>query len=140
MIHIVCGAPCSGKSTYVMKRAKPGEIVVDTDRIAEAIGSGKTHQADGTYLDAALKMRKTLIDYAKESKADAWIIHTKPSRTQMEEYKRIGADVVVLDPGIEVCKQRAETRPAGTIEAIEKWYKPETTSQQFADWFAEVTE
>lgn len=141
MIHIICGAPCSGKSSYVKQHAKPGELVIDTDVIAEAIGSGVKHQARGFCLEAALEMRRAAIEYAKSVDAESWIIHTKPSKSQMSEYKRIGADIVVLDPGIDVCKQRAEDRPSGTIEQIDKWYQndSETTSEQFAKWFSEVT-
>lgn len=140
MIHVICGAPCSGKSHYVKHHAKQGEIVIDADKIAEAIGSGVKHQANGVCWDAALKLRKVLIDYAKRSDAESWIIHTKPSKSQIEEYKRLGAEIVVLDPGIEVCKQRAEERPKGTVEEIEKYYRTETTREQFAEWFGQVNE
>lgn len=140
MIHVICGAPCAGKSSYVKEHAKAGEIIVDADRIAEAIGSGVSHQAEGACWDAALKLRESLIEYAKTTKANSWIIHTKPSKSQLNEYKRIGAEVVVLDPGIDVCKQRAESRPSGTIEEIEKWYRNESTAEQFADWFERVSE
>ena len=137
MIHVICGAPCAGKTTYVKEHAKKGEIIVDADRIAEAIGSGTEHNASGECWDAALKLRESLIEYAKSSSGESWIIHTKPNKRQIEEYKRIGADIVVLDPGIDVCKKRAETRPEGTVREIEKWYgcEEKTTSQQFAEWF-----
>lgn len=138
MMHVICGAPCSGKTTYIKKHAKPGQLIVDADRIAEAIGSGVSHCSKGVCLDAALRVRDTLIEYAKQSQADSWIIHTKPSKSQMKDYQRHGADIVVLDPGIEVCKRRAAQRPEGTIEQIEKWYTEQTTAQQFAECFNQL--
>ena len=141
MIHVVCGAPCSGKTTYVNQHAKAGELVIDADKIAEAIGSGTEHQATGACLSAALAARKTLIDYAMSTGASAWIIHTKPSDSQLAEYRKNGADVVVLDPGIDICKQRAATRPAGTVEQIEKWYGgKKSNAQQFAELFGQGSE
>lgn len=140
MVHVICGAPCSGKSHYVKSHAKPGELIIDADKIAEAIGSGVDHQADGICWDAALKARETLIDYAKQTNTESWIIHTKPSARQLAEYKRIGAEIVVLDPGIDVCKQRAESRPEGTAAAIDKYYRTETTREKFAEWFGQVNE
>ena len=122
MLHVICGAPCAGKSTYVQKHARRGDLIVDADKIAETIGAGTDHQASGLCWNAALAARETLISYAKKSSGDSWIIHTAPSKAQMREYRRHNADIVVLDPGIDVCKQRAALRPRGTVEAIENWY------------------
>lgn len=142
MMHVICGAPCSGKTTYVKQHAKPGELVIDADKIAEAIGSGVSHQATGVCLSAALEARRALIEYARASTTEAWVIHTKPSASQLAEYRKDGADVVLLDPGIEVCKRRAAGRPAGTVEQIERWYRGavKTNAQQFAELFGQSSE
>jgi predicted kinase len=34
MLTVVIGPPAGGKSTWVLERAKPGDIVVDFDRLA----------------------------------------------------------------------------------------------------------
>ena len=56
--------------------------------------------------------------------AESWIIHTTPSEEHMKLYEEAGADVVELDPGYDVCMERArrDGRPQQTIDGIEKWY------------------
>lgn len=38
MLHVICGPPCSGKSTYVREHAEDGDLLVDYDVIAQAFG------------------------------------------------------------------------------------------------------
>ena len=38
-LYVVTGPPCGGKSTYVREHAKPGDFVIDLDRLALAITS-----------------------------------------------------------------------------------------------------
>lgn len=37
-VRVVTGPPCSGKSTYVDEHANRGDLVIDLDRIAYAVG------------------------------------------------------------------------------------------------------
>jgi predicted kinase len=37
MITIVTGPPCGGKSTHIEENCKPGDIIIDMDRIALAL-------------------------------------------------------------------------------------------------------
>ncbi|MFC3238240.1 HNH endonuclease, partial [Streptomyces nitrosporeus] len=39
VVTLVCGPPCSGKTTYVRDRAQGGDLVVDWDALAQALGS-----------------------------------------------------------------------------------------------------
>lgn len=122
MIHVICGAPCAGKTSYIQQRAKPGDLVIDTDKIAEALGAGVDHMAEGICYKAALEAREAAIRIAKKSEGDSWIIHSLPSEQQIADYQRHNAEIIVLDPGIDECKRRAKNRPAGTMEAIDRWY------------------
>ena len=45
MIHVICGAPCAGKSTYVRANASPNETVIDLDSMALSMGADKSHMA-----------------------------------------------------------------------------------------------
>ena len=45
MITIVLGPPCGGKSTYVAEQAQSGDVVVDYDALAQALGSPTPHDA-----------------------------------------------------------------------------------------------
>lgn len=125
MIHVVIGPPCAGRSTYVKEHAKAGELRVDFDAIAQTLGASSKHESEGLVKDAAFKARDVIIDLAlKNSKEESWIIHTKPTAKQMESYKSAGAEFIELDPGKDVCLERAKAdeRPPLTYEAIEKWY------------------
>lgn len=41
-LTVVIGPPAAGKTTYVLAHARPGDIVVDLDRLANALTCGGT--------------------------------------------------------------------------------------------------
>ena len=125
MIHVICGAPCSGKSTYVKENAKDGDLRIDYDVIAQALGATKSHEADGLIKQAAFDAREGAIKTAlADPDSESWIIHTSPSEEHLKMYEEVGADIVELDVGYEECIARAERddRPQQTFDGIEKWY------------------
>lgn len=124
MIHVIIGAPCVGKSTYVRENAKSGDVIVDYDAIAKALGAGG-HLPDGDIKQAAFKARKAVIDYCVESKCEAWIIHTSPTDEQREAYEKAGAEFIELDTDMETCLQRAidDERPPGTEQIIRDYFE-----------------
>ena len=125
MIHIVTGPPCAGKSTYVSENAKDGDLRVDYDLIAQALGAVNSHSAEGLVKQAAFDAREgAILTALKNAEAESWIIHTTPSEEHIKSYEEAGADFVNLDPGYETCMERAKQdgRPQQTIDGIEKWY------------------
>lgn len=125
-INVIIGPPCAGKSTHVQATKKDGDVVVDADAIARAIGSTTPHGRAEPIRGLALRLRHSLIERVlSDVAADAWIIHTSPSRALLERYQKAGAKFQVLDPGIDVCLARvaSDARPDGTEEAIRQWYE-----------------
>ena len=127
MIHVVLGPPCSGKSTYIRENANKGDVLVDYDVIATALGSTKPHGAEGAIKDAAYKARTAVVHYLIENaeSVEGWIIHSEPAGWQMEAYKNAGAEIIELDADEETCLSRAEQdgRPPEEVEEIHKWFE-----------------
>lgn len=125
MIHIVTGAPCSGKSTFVEEHRKADDLVVDFDKIATALGSETEHDARGLIREAAFAARDAVIETAlKAEVGDSWIIHTWPTDAQLARYTEAGAEIINLDTDRETCLARAEAdgRPEATINGINKYF------------------
>lgn len=126
MIHVISGAPCSGKSTYAWGKAQPGQLVIDHDRMAQAMNASDGHDAAGNALKATLKARDAAIGEAlKHPDEEAYIIDSSPSEERIAQYQEAGADMITLDPGMDECIARAErdNRPEGTIQRIRRWYE-----------------
>lgn len=124
-IRVVIGPPCSGKTTYVQDRAKVGDVVVDFDRIAQALGFPEPFGSTGSIWLAAQAARRGAVAAVLEGlEGGSWIIHTRPSAERMRRYQDAGARFVVVDPGQAVCEERArdQGRPPDVFAAIEAWY------------------
>lgn len=117
MRHIVTGAPCSGKSTYVEEHAKTGDLIVDLDKIAQAFG-GKSREYDGIIKDTAIKARAVAVETARTSDAESWICDTYGKCAEDDD------DVITIDPGKDECIRRAKEdgRPDWTLDLINEWY------------------
>jgi adenylate kinase family enzyme len=122
-INIVIGSPCSGKSTWAKNESKHNDVVVDYDELAKAFGSKVEHSSSGSIRTVALAARKEAIKRILNGIDNhAFIIHTNPNDEAINSYIEANANFVLINPGKEICLQRAESRPEGTKEAIEKWF------------------
>lgn len=141
MIHVVYGPPCGGKSTFVKQNAKRGDLVVDLDAIASALGFGADHGAAGPVFEAALAARERLIEHALAQKTDAWIIDTNLWQKSRARYENAGAVFHKCDPGEAVCIERSKGRPEGTEDLIREWYRAHDdrpAREKFADFMQAV--
>ena len=134
MITVVAGPPCAGKSTYVRERARPGDVIVDLDVLAVALGGAPFEHQLGVW-EVAQAARRAAIDVVLgRLGVDAWIVHTQPSKYWLRRYGLAGAAVVMVDPGRDVCLARAVGRPGFTAAAIEQWYANSVGGYVRADW------
>lgn len=121
-VVVVAGPPCSGKSSYVAEHAQPGDVVIDYDAIASAIGAdGDTHDhhpvLHGITLHACDAIfRRALRDHHI---AGIWLIRSKPRGSDLA----MATELVVLDTPLEECYRRAVAadRPERVLELIEGW-------------------
>ncbi|HUE93586.1 HNH endonuclease [Pseudomonas sp.] len=126
MIHIVIGPTCAGKSTFVQLSKADGDVVVDYDQLAQALGAGRSHKATGLVKDAAFAAREAVIDMLLASRGgSAWIIHTRPAQRHIEKYQLAHATFHVVNPGMDECIRRTaqDDRPEGSVSDIQDWFK-----------------
>jgi hypothetical protein len=125
---IVCtGAPGSGKTTYVQNNAGSFDMVYDFDLIERAISMAKTKDDRPTWSYQFIDMVKGIM-LAYRLPPALWMVATMPTQNEKEYYaKKYNAKIIVLDPGIEVCKQRVIDDPSRMDKAmwlglVDKYY------------------
>jgi len=137
MLTVVIGPPASGKSTWVLEHAKPGDIVVDFDRLAVALTGvgGDPHDHPAAVTSVAKAVRTAAIDAALKHRhtTDVYLIHSSPGAQRMAEYRAMGAEVVTVDPGRDVVRQRCKgQRPQRMYAVIDEWYREQQGQQRRA--------
>lgn len=121
-VTLVTGPPASGKTTYVQTHAQPGDLVVDLDAIAQALGSPDTHDHPEQLKPFIFEARDAVIERIGRdaSVARAWLIAVNPTDRDLA----LATDVVTLDVDAETCKARAQEagRPARWLDLIDQWH------------------
>lgn len=155
LIRVVTGPPGAGKSQYVTQHAHPVDIVIDLDRIAEALvsqqqapalvsrgaptlqgvppstGAGVPWSKQGYpphVRHVAIGARQAAIQRATRLKerVGVWIIHSVPKPDQLEEYKQLGWQVITVDPGEDVVRRRISSERTAEMQKVaDKWYENE---------------
>lgn len=127
MKTLIIGAPCAGKTTYARQNRKQGDPLIDFDRLVEATGGTAHAQGQDNIRRVAEAMRKAGQGrgFADDIDADVWAIHTRPSNGALADMSERGIRIICLDPGKDICLQRAEkeARSQSSIEAIKAWYE-----------------
>lgn len=128
---IVCGAPASGKSTYVATHAGASELVIDLDVIASDLSGQSLHMWDrARWLGPAMRERNRILGALSKPNEwpRAWLILSE-ARAERRQWWADSANperIVVIETPPAVCMQRAgidEGRNTEqTREAIGKWW------------------
>jgi hypothetical protein len=128
MLYVVTGPPAGGKSTWVREHAKAGDITIDYDLLANTLtpASVASHEHTTEVKKVTKAARQAAIDVALTltNIIDVYIIHSLPSRALMDSYRARGAEVVTIDPGLDVALARAKAeRPWFMQGAVKRWYE-----------------
>lgn len=128
MLYVITGPPTAGKSSWIEARAKPTDIVIDLDRITRALtGPGApAWSQDAIHLRVAHKARYAAMNEAFEvrDQVDVYLIHTMPSDTWRARYQRLGAEIVTVDPGEQVVRERVRAmRSSAMNRVVTRWYR-----------------
>jgi len=111
-LTIVCGAPGSGKSTYVREHARDGDVIICLDTIMQKISGKPEHQTPPWCITQALDTRNAMLRaLATASRhaegARAWFIVSAPSPRDREKWAaRLGGRLHVMDTPSAECVRR----------------------------------
>ncbi|MFE6482407.1 AAA family ATPase [Streptomyces sp. NPDC057757] len=127
MLYVVTGPPASGKSSWIDAHATARDIVIDLDRITQALtGPGApAWNQDPLQLRVAHRARYAAMDeaFTLRDKLDVYVIHTMPSAKARAKYKRLDARIITVDPGRDVVMQRIEAmRDPEMRRVASRWY------------------
>lgn len=130
MLYLVTGPPAAGKTTWVQRHAQPGDITIDYDTLAEALG-GEGHDHPSQVKAVTKAARQAAIDAALPlaTEHDVYVIHGMPSAELLKRYRQLGARIVTIDPGRDVVRARCRAQRSWQIaRAAEQWYDQQTIS------------
>ncbi|MFJ4990057.1 AAA family ATPase [Streptomyces sp. NPDC088732] len=147
MLYVVTGPPGAGKSSWIRAHAKRRDVVIDLDLIAIALAGPGNDDRDysETLLKVAHRARQAAIHEAERhlDQADVYLIHTMPQAKARAHYRRLGARIVVVDPGRRIVEQRVrDMRQPGMDAVVTRWYSQQarqrgaqtTAAQASRDW------
>ncbi|MFD5468883.1 hypothetical protein [Streptomyces sp. NPDC127105] len=122
-VTVVYGPPCAGKNTYVREHARTGDLVLDVDALALALGSPVDHGHHPALVPFAIEARDAIVRRLSRSHElrHAWVITTRLDLLDALP----GAEVVTLAVDADTCKQRARQagRPARWDTLIDRWWR-----------------
>ena len=124
---IICGPPCGGKNRLADEIRKPGDVLVDLDAIAKTIDPGFDRTWTPDLLNKALRIRNAMLGEATRRPLPAGgrliLIVSAPAPAERQWWaSRLGAAVMVRDPGEKVARERAIARD-GRDDHVRAWYK-----------------
>ena len=113
-VYIVWGAPCAGKNTYVEGVAGKNDLIVDMDRLWEAVTTQDRFHKPEKLKAVVFDLRESLYDVVKHRSGkwqDAYIITTAPREGDRQRLKeRVNADELIhIDTDMDTCMSRAQT-------------------------------
>ena len=131
-VYIVSGAPAAGKSTYINKHKEPGDLLIDLDKIKDALGQPRESKYSNL-TGLALNLREYLYGLVadRDSLIDCkhvWIAATLPNKFERESLaKRLDAEVIQL----EVSKAECHKRVANDNKRMDKDYEHKMVDKYF---------
>ena len=132
-VYIVYGAPCSGKTSFVMANKERNDIVVDMDRLYEAITLLPRYDKPDSMKFNVLAIRNNIIDNIKTRYGqfnNAWVIGGYPEAYTRERLiKELGAIPIFIESSKEECIARLSMTEDIRRDNFNEWKK------YIDDWF-----
>lgn len=129
-VYLVCGAPASGKTTYVKQHYEPGDFVFDMDVLRQALGAPE--KTADCFQNLLLAVRRVIYQHIACNSITAknvWVISGLPDKRLREETaKFLKAKIIFMETSKEECLRRAMNDPERIdkekqIKIIEGYFK-----------------
>ena len=139
-VYVLYGAPCSGKSSWLMDNADDVDLIVDIDNIYQMISINPRFRKPNRLNSISFGIRNYLYDqikYRSGKWGNAFVVTTGARSGERERLcKRVNADdLIFIDADKETCLQRAtESRPAEWIQYINKWFNEYDEGRPFYEF------
>lgn len=121
-IYIVYGSPCSGKSTYVNDVALKDDLIIDIDRIYNAINNDRSNRL---YTNV-MSIYRHLIDVVKTRNGqwiNAYIVRGFPLRGERERLaKELNAELIFIDTDKQTCLDRSKLKSNDYYKYVDDWF------------------
>lgn len=112
-VYLVYGSPCAGKTTWVRENANRDDLILDIDRLWEAVCISDRYHKPPRLTQNVFGLRDCLIDQIKVRAGkwrNAFVIGTYPLRSERDRLcALLGAEPVFIDTPQDVCLSRATT-------------------------------
>lgn len=128
-VYVITGPPAAGKSTWVSEHAKPGDITIDYDTLAQALSpelASDPVEQPPHVVAVVRAARDAAINEAcagSYEQRDVYLVHAMPDRHSMNRYRKHGFEIVTIDPGYEECMRRATERTPRQQDVVHDWYE-----------------
>lgn len=124
-VFLVYGSPCSGKSTWVNTVANEDDLILDIDKLWEAICISDKYHKPNRLKANAFGIRDTLLDQIKTRTGmwrNAYVIGTYPLRSDRDRLcDLLKAKPIFIEATKEECINRAPNDE--WKEYIDNWYE-----------------
>lgn len=109
-VYVVWGSPCAGKARYVMERAGADDLIIDIDRLYDAMGISR-YPITGN----VMQVYRSLIDMVRTRNGkwvNAWIVRTLPLKIDRDLILKDcgGGELIHIDTPKDECLLEAERR------------------------------
>ena len=122
-VYIVYGSPCSGKTTFVTDNALKDDLIVDINRIYEAINNGRSNRL----YDNVMQIYRQLVDMVRTRNGkwvNAYIVRGFPLKGERERLAaQLDAELIFIDTDRETCLERAYRRAEGYDRFVLDWWQ-----------------
>lgn len=133
-VFIVWGSPCAGKTSYVKEIAGKEDIVLDIDKIYQAITINEPYIKPNAIKQNVFSIRDCIMEqirYRKGFWKSAYIIGTYPLEAERERLVRdLNATMIHIDTPKEQCILNAIDKPKEWIKYIETYWQRYTPHQE----------